>query len=70
MNVSDMQVPDVDDRVAAEPPPHDQSEEQDRERGNLDAQFHVSPANSKIMKERTRINPVTSKIIVQPLESD
>ena len=35
MNVNDMQVPDEDDRVAAQPPPHDQSEQQDRERANL-----------------------------------
>ena len=39
LNVGDMQVPDEDDRFAAQPPPHDQSEQQDRERANLDAQF-------------------------------
>ena len=49
MNVSDMQIPDEDDRVAAQPPPHDQNEQQDRERANVndDSQF----AN-KITKER------------------
>ena len=51
MNVSDIQVPDEDDRVAAQPPPHDQSEQQDRERANLDARCPVSPANGKIVKE-------------------
>ena len=30
----------------------------------------VSPANSKIVKEGIWINPVTSKIMKQPLESD
>ena len=70
MNVSDMQVQDEDDRVAAQPPPHDQSEQQDRERANLNGRIDVSPENSKIVKERIRINPVTSKIMVQPLESD
>ena len=39
MNVSDMQVPDEDDRFAAQPPPRDESEQQDQERTNLDAQF-------------------------------
>ena len=37
MNVSDMQVPDEDDRIAEQPPPYDQSEQQDRERANVDA---------------------------------
>ena len=40
MNVNDMQVPDEDDRVAAQLPPHDQSEQQDRERMNLDRIGH------------------------------
>ena len=48
----------------------DQSEQQDRERGNLDAQFSVSPANIKIGTEQIWINPVTSKIGIQPLEPD
>ena len=39
INVSDMQVPDEDDRLAAQPPPHDHSTQRDRERANLDAQF-------------------------------
>ena len=50
MEESDMQVPDEDDRFAAQPPPHDQSEQQDRERAK-DARFPVSPANNKIVKE-------------------
>ena len=36
----------------------------------MDNQFSVSPANNKIVKERIWINPVTSKIMKQPLESD
>ena len=35
VNVHDLQVPEEDDRVAAQPPPHDQSEQQDREKTNL-----------------------------------
>ena len=49
---------------------YDQSEQQDRERANLEARFPVSPADSKIVKERIWINPVTSKIVRQPLEPD
>ena len=49
---------------------HDQSEQQDRERANLDARFPVSPANSKSVTEQFWINPVTSKIVLQPLDSD
>ena len=30
----------------------------------------VSPANSKLVKEQIWINPVTSKIVLQPLEPD
>ena len=30
----------------------------------------VSPANSKLVKDRVWINPVTSKIVLQPLEPD
>ena len=47
MNVSDMQVPDEDDRFAAQPPPHDQSEQQDPERANLDAQFPFRQQTAK-----------------------
>ena len=47
MNVSDMQVPDEDDRFPAQPPPHDQSEQQDRERVNLDAQFPFRQQTAK-----------------------
>ena len=43
MDENDVQVPDEDDRVAARPPPHGQSEQQDRERADLDVQFSVSP---------------------------
>ena len=39
-------------------------------RANLDTQFLVSPANNKIVKERSWINPITSKIMKQPLEPD
>ena len=66
MNVSDMQVPDEDDR-------HDdsqqngQSKQQDRERANLDARF---PLANKTGKERIWINPVTSKIEFQLLDTD
>ena len=51
-------------------PPYDQNEQQDRERANLDARFHVSPANNKIVTEQIWINLVTSKIMVQPLDTD
>ena len=51
MNVSDMQVAGEDDRFAAQPPPHDQSKQQDRERANLDAQS----ITSKIMKQPLKI---------------
>ena len=44
-----MQVPDDDDRVAVQPPPYDQSEQQDRERANLDDDTQFA---NKIMKER------------------
>ena len=37
---------------------------------NDDSQFPVSPANNKIVNERIWINPVTSKIVKQPLEAD
>ena len=81
MNVSDMQILGEDDRFVAQPPPYDRSEQQDRERwfsvrqqdrerANLDAHFPVSPANSKIVTEQIWINQVTSKIVLQPLESD
>ena len=70
MNVSDMQVPDEDDRHEEQSQRHDQSEEQDRERANLDAQFSVSAANSKIVTEQICVNPVSSKIVIQPLEPD
>ena len=48
MNVSDMQVPDEDDRFAPQPPPNDQSDQQDRERANMDTQlpFRQQTANS------------------------
>ena len=36
----------------------------------MDAQCAVSPANSRIVNERIRINPVSSKIEFQPLEPD
>ena len=39
-------------------------------RANLDTQIPVSPANHKIVKERSWINPITSKIEFQPLEPD
>ena len=50
--VSDMQVPDEDDSFAAQPPPHDQSEQQDRERANLDARFASKQQN----RERTMLD--------------
>ena len=53
-----------------QPPPYDQSEQQDHESANLDAQFPVSLANSKIVTEQFWINPVTSNIVLQPLEPD
>ena len=37
---------------------------------NDDSQFSVSPANKKIVNQRIWINPVTSKIMKQPLEAD
>ena len=43
--------------------------QKDRE-ANLDTHFPVPPENNKIVKERIWINPVTSKIMKQPLESD
>ena len=38
-----------DGRFGAQPPPHDQSKQQDRERANLDARF---PLANKIVEER------------------
>ena len=67
MNVNDMQVPDENDRVAAQPPPHDQSEEQDRDRANLRGKPCLS---NKIVTEHVWINPVTSKSMPQPLDTD
>ena len=67
MNVIDMQVPDEDDRVAAQPPEHDQSEQQDRERANLKGKQSVA---NKIVTEQVWINPVTSKFMAQPLDTD
>ena len=40
MNVSALQVSDEDDRIAEHPPPHDQSEQQVREKTNLDHSGH------------------------------
>ena len=66
MNVADLQVLDEDDRAAAQPPPHDQSEQKDRERANL--RWKQSLAN-KIVTEQVWINPVTSKSMAQPLDA-
>ena len=67
MNVSDTQVPDEDDR-------HDESRSKTIKannkivkRANLDARF---PLANKTVKERIWINPVTSKIEFQPLDTD
>ena len=46
----------------------DQSEQQDRERANLDARFPFRQQTAKIVNERIWINPVTNKIVIQPLE--
>ena len=70
MNVSDMQVPDEDDHFAGQPPPHDRSDQARSRKSEFGRSIPVSPANSKIVIERIWINPVTSKIMVQPLESD
>ena len=67
MNVNDMQVPDEDDRVAAQPPPHDQSEQQGRERANLRGKQNLA---NKIVTEQVWINPVTSESVAQPLGTD
>ena len=65
MNVADLQVLDEDDRAAAQPPPHDQREQQDRE---SEFERKQSLAN-KIVTEQVWINPVTSKSMAQPLDA-
>ena len=63
MNVSDMQVPDEDDR-------HDEQSRSNTIKANSKTVKERSPANSKIVKERMWNNPVTSKIVLRPLEPD
>ena len=71
MNVNDMQVQDEDDR-------HDeQSRSKTITANNKIMKERIWTLNSpfrqrtsKVVKERIRINQFTSKIVVQPLESD
>ena len=60
MNVRDVQVSDEDSYLSRNM----------TIRAILDTQFPVSPANNKIVKERSWINPITSKIETQPLDTD
>ena len=66
MNVADLQVLDEDDCAAAQPPPRDQSEQQDRERANLRGKQSLA---NKIVTEQVWINLVTSKSRAQPLDA-
>ena len=71
MNAIDMQVPDEDDR-------HNEQSRSDtinakskivKERVcTLNSSFRQQ--NSKIVKERNWINPLTSKVVLQPLDTD
>ena len=62
--------PDVGRRWLCVAQYDDQSKQQDRERANLDARFTVSPANNKFVMEQIWINPVTRKIVFQPMDTD